>query len=121
MVKKSIQITCGWYNYSRKEKRYINVRSIKGGGTCVLEFPKPVTRDDVLHKLIKQFFPGGRSSLGKLQKYECLVGDSKGYPIADEEIAETKRLNLLTREKVCIFFKPPVNSSVVVGLKRLAF
>lgn len=40
--------TCGWYNWSVKEKRFTNVRSLKGGGTSTITLPKgTVTKEEV--------------------------------------------------------------------------
>jgi len=75
-----LQLKCvqmGWYNYDETKRKYVNVRSAKGGGSRKEKFPNECTAEDILEKMKELFFPNGVSALGNLSEFHTQIGSSK--------------------------------------------
>ena len=91
-------------HYKLNEKRFIAVRSQKGGGTKSEEVMRSSTYAQIMDKLLQHFFPGGKSMNGKISKLNVHIGDGRGNTILKdnfslETIGKDNRLNLVTKEK----------------------
>lgn len=101
---KKIQI--GWQHYSEKEKRYVSVRLVKGGGTREISVPIQSSYVEVLSLMKEVYFPDGMSTFGDVDVMTFKVGNFKGEEVEEQftlakYIAKYKltkvRLYLLTR------------------------
>ncbi|XP_060584107.1 uncharacterized protein LOC132740261 isoform X2 [Ruditapes philippinarum] len=104
----TMKVCFGWMHFNPHEKRYVAVRSQKGGGSKKEEILRSATYDLVLEKLLNIFFPDGKSALGRISKFHQAVGDGRGNAIKKENFSlediesssKENRLYLLTKEKV---------------------
>ncbi|XP_060565912.1 uncharacterized protein LOC132724945 [Ruditapes philippinarum] len=98
----NLKFSIGWFNYSAKLKRYVNVRTHKGGGIHSIEVTShsPCIYDQIMEKMKDLFFPNGKSPLGKIALFDFTIGDNKGTIITEKaKITDHSRVNLLSKQK----------------------
>ena len=107
-----MKVTLAWMNFSHKERRYIMLRTQKGGGTRNVELLRSSSYEDVLRIMKDKFFPNGKSPMGKMSKFNLKIGDFNGNPLPAADFDFPKligkfekcvKLYLLTKEKVTNF------------------
>ena len=104
------RVELGWMDFNLKTRQNKQVRHQKGGGTRHLKVDKDVTLADILETGKNLFFPGGKSSRGKLSDFDVEL--KHFFPIhlgehctIEEAYVKTKvkmlRLYVCTRPTKC--------------------
>jgi hypothetical protein len=76
-----------WMHFNAHERRYVAVRSQKGGGSYREEVIRSCTYDQILEKMLNIFFPDGKNALGRIKKFCQAVGDGRGNAIKKENFS----------------------------------
>ncbi|XP_061180176.1 uncharacterized protein LOC133188689 [Saccostrea echinata] len=112
---KPLRLPIGWLNYSYAEKRYKQVKNTvkKRTGTTTILLTRSSGYEETKTTLEEEFFPGGKSSRGKLVCMDTELGTFKGIIISPEnfttvgewveneqEHQQKARLYLLTKKKL---------------------
>lgn len=113
MRQTTIAVLVGWMNFCYKERKYKAVKGAKShpeSGPRKIKFELDAGYEHTLGKLTSVFFPGGRSHLGKLNQFDCTIGEYNGTTVEKTtfslgsfiRVCSTKvaRIYLQTKEKV---------------------
>lgn len=104
------QIFIGWF-CSRDGNKPIQMRTKQGGGTRAVKILRTSSASDILEEAVKLFFPNGRSSCGRKEKFNFHLLDfqQKKLPL-DITINEMFELTRLTRLRVYLLSKRKVDT-----------
>ena len=86
--KKSVATTrkvyAGWQHYDRRQKRYMSVRLINGGGMRNIDIPIEATKAEIINQLKAVFFPDGTCIFGKTFEMQFTLGNFKCEEVSEE-------------------------------------
>ena len=87
--KKSVATTrkvyAGWQHYDPRQKRYMSVRLVNGGGMRNVDIPVDATKAEIIKQLKAVFFPDGTCIFGKTYEMQFNLGNFKCEEVSEED------------------------------------
>ncbi|XP_071488492.1 uncharacterized protein [Diadema antillarum] len=74
----------GWLHFSPKRRGYVQVKTMKGGGSPILRLRREATKEDLIALGKNTFFPNGHSQMGALKDMVTELADFGAKPINEE-------------------------------------
>ena len=101
-------VSLGWMNFEKQQNKYIAIRTSKGGGIRVENFPNDADANMLLDKMKDLFFVNGKSCFGKVSNFRFCLGNFKGDRILDESsfhLANYIKLHKLSKTRLYLLSK----------------
>ena len=78
------KIRVGWQHFDKKQKRYISIRLVNGGGTRDVDVALNATKIEIIEQLKTIFFPEGKNAFGKISEMRFSLGNFQCEEVTDE-------------------------------------
>lgn len=118
----SKKVQLGWVHYDEKQRKYIGVRTPRGGGTRDVPFPFSASAKEIIEVGKELFYPNGNSCHGLISDMDFKITIIENLKIDGEEVPFTlgQYINATKLPKVRLYLaskKRPKDESKTVASK----
>ena len=79
------KVYAGWQHYDPRQKRYMSVCLVNGGGMHNVDIPVDATKAEIIKQLKAVFSPDGTCMLGKTYEMQFNLGNFKCKEVSEED------------------------------------
>ena len=113
------KVYAGWQHYDKKQKRYVSVRLVNGGGMRDIDADVNATKEEIIKQMKSVFFSDGNCAFGKTYEMHFTLGNFKCEEITEEDFTLSQyiaryrlskcRLYILTKRYEDMFWSDSEN------------